>query len=112
MNKNIVICLFIIVAGLCSCKHMPTLPTTLFDEESYTISILQTDTAAHDTAYIYIDDLYSDSIPVNDTLTIAVAKIVKKFDQIELAYKLATKNHCLPVKVRTSRTNDTVFNYI
>lgn len=116
MNKKIILkyifSVTIAICGLCSCEHVPTLPLIVYDKKVANLNIIQADTAAHDSVYIHISNIYSKAFPINDTLTFSIPKIIKKLDQIELAYTLATQNNTLPIKVWTSRTNDTVFNYI
>lgn len=94
-----------------SCKHVPTLPVVEYNNNKSEIQIVQTDTAAHDSAYIAIGDIYSSVIPIKDTVTVSVIETIKKQNQLEVAYKLATHNNMLDVSIRTSRTNDTVFQY-
>lgn len=102
---------FIIVIGMCSCEHVPTLPTINYNTETQSLSIVQTDIAAHDTAYICISNLYNKVLPVKDTLRFLFPQITKQFDQIPFAYCLATNNNSLSIVVKTSRTSDTIFTY-
>ena len=57
-----------VIVGMCSCEHIPTLPTINYDTETQSLYIVQRDTAAHDTVYIYIKDLYNKKQPIKDTL--------------------------------------------
>ena len=95
----------------CTGKHNPTLPLIKYDQETNNLIIIQTDTAAHDTATIQIEGFYNQSIPVKDTVSLSIGKIVNNFDQIKFAYELATHDNSQSILVHTSRTNDTIYKY-
>lgn len=94
-----------------SCEHIPAMPVVEYDSDNSVIQIIQTDTAAHDSAFIIIGDLYKGVMPIKDTIRLSIEKIIKKLNQIEVAYKLATQDYQFDVSVRTTRTNDTTFLY-
>ncbi len=94
-----------------SCEHIPTKPIVEYDSDKSVIQIFQTDTAAHDSAFISIGSIYQSVIPIKDTVNISITGTIKKLNQIEVAYKLATNDNTFDVTVRTSRTNDTTFHY-
>jgi hypothetical protein len=82
-----------------------------YDSDNSVVQIIQTDTAAHDSAYIIIGDVYKEVVPIKDTIRLSVEKTLKNLNQIEVAYKLAKQNYIFDVSIRTTRTNDTVFQY-
>ena len=94
-----------------SCEHIPTEPIVKYNSDNAMIHIIQTDTAAHDSAFINIGDVYKEVMPIKDTIRLSVEKIMKKMNQIEVAYKLAKQNYMFDVSIRTTRTNDTIFQY-
>ena len=94
-----------------SCEHIPTKPIVEYDSDKSVIQIVQTDTAAHDSAFISIGSIYQSVIPIKDTVSLSITGTIKKLDQIEVAYKLATHDNTFDVTVRTSRTTDTTFQY-
>ena len=94
-----------------SCKHIPTKPLVEYDLEDTKILIIQTDTAAHDSAYISIGNVYKKVLPIKDTTNISVREALKSLNQIEVAYQLATQNYQFEINVHTTRTNDTTFIY-
>lgn len=102
---------------LCACEHVPQKPIVEYDTESSIINIVQMDTAAHDTAYIDIENLYHKVVPIKDTIKISAWNSLEKLyqsgelNQIELAYSLVKQGNKLNIKVRTTRTNDTIFLY-
>lgn len=95
----------------CSFENNPPLPTVMYDSETSELVIIQNDTAAHDTAYIEMEGLYENQIAIKDTIKLFFNKIVKDFEEIKYAYKLACNDNCLSLSIKTSRTNDTIFNY-
>lgn len=95
----------------CSTEHIPSLPVIHYNSEIAELLIVQTDTMAQDTAIINIEGFYSKNFPIKDTIVLDLNKIVRKFNQTEFAYKLATQNNKQEFSVQTSRTNDTVFTY-
>ena len=94
-----------------SCEHIPTKPLVEYDSEDTRISIIQTDTAAHDSAYISIGNLYKKVLPIKDTTNISVMEVLKTLNHIEVAYQLATQDYQLDISIHTTRTNDTTFIY-
>ena len=94
-----------------SCEHIPTKPIVEYDSDKSVIQIVQTDTAAHDSAFISIGSIYQSVIPIKDTVSLSITGTIKKLNQIEVAYKLATHDNTFDVTVRTSRTTDTTFQY-
>jgi len=94
-----------------SCEHIPTKPVVKYDSEKAMIQVIQTDTAAHDSAFISIGSIYQSVIPIKDTVSLSITGTIKNLNQIEVAYKLATHNNTFDVTVRTSRTSDTIFHY-
>lgn len=94
-----------------SCEHIPTRPIVEYDSEKAVIQVIQTDTAAHDSAFISIGSIYQSVIPIKDTVSLSITGTIKKLNQIEVAYKLATHDNTFDVTVRTSRTSDTIFHY-
>ena len=94
-----------------SCEHIPTKPIVEYDSDKSVIQIVQTDTAAHDSAFISIGGIYNSVIPIKDTVSLSITGTIKKLNQIEVAYKLATHDNTFDVTVRTSRTTDTTFQY-
>lgn len=95
----------------CSIEYVPSLPNIHYDSETAELLIIQTDTMARDTAIIIFEGFYNKSIPIKDTIALNLNKIVKRFDQVEFAYNLATQNNKIKFSVQTSRTTDTVFTY-
>lgn len=108
--SNISVLLLVVITNI-SCEHIPTKPIVEYDSDNSKIKIIQTDTAAHDSAYIFIDNIYQNVIPIKDTITISVENTIKKLNQVEVAYKLATQNNILNLSIRMNRTNDTTFQY-
>ena len=94
-----------------SCEHIPTRPIVEYDSDKAVIQVIQTDTAAHDSAFISIGSIYQSVIPIKDTVSLSITGTIKKLNQIEVAYKLATHDNTFDVTVRTSRTSDTIFHY-
>jgi len=94
-----------------SCEHIPTKPVVEYDPDNAIIKIVQTDTAAHDSAFIFIADMYREVVPIKDTIRLSVENTIKKQDLIEVAHKLAKQNNIFNVSIRTTRTSDTVFQY-
>ena len=94
-----------------SCEHIPTKPLVKYDSEDTSILIIQTDTAAHDSAYISIGNVYKTVLPIKDTINISIREALKTFNQIEVAYQLATQDYQFDINVHTTRTNDTTFLY-
>lgn len=94
-----------------SCEHIPTRPIVKYDSDKAVIQVIQTDTAAHDSAFISIGSIYQSVIPIKDTVSLSITGTIKKLNQIEVAYKLATHDNTFDVTVRTSRTSDTIFHY-
>ena len=74
-----------------SCEHIPTKPIVEYDSDKSVIQIVQTDTAAHDSAFISIGSIYQSVIPIKDTVSLSITGTIKKLNQIEVAYKLARK---------------------
>ena len=95
----------------CTFEHVPSLPIIKYDSETSQLLIIQTDTAARDTAIINFDGFYNKHFPIKDTITLSINKIVKEFNQIEFAYNLANHNNSQNFCVNTTRTNDTIFTY-
>lgn len=98
---------------LASCEYTPGLPIIMFNQGTNTISVVQTDTAAHDMAYLSIDGVYNDSLKIKDTLNITLKDIFNYVNDMDIAYMLSTKDNKLTINLKTTRTNDTtfVFNY-
>ena len=94
-----------------SCEHIPRRPVVEYDSDNAIIQIIQKDTAAHDSAFIIIGDVYKEVMPIKDTIRFFVEKTLKKLNQIEVAYKLTKQNLTFDVSIRTTRTNDTIFQY-
>lgn len=94
-----------------SCEHIPTRPVVEYDSDNAVIQIIQTDTAAHDSAFIIIGDVYKEFVPIKDTIRLSVEKTLKNLNQIEVAHKLAKQNYIFDVSIRTTRTDDTLFQY-
>ena len=94
-----------------SCEHIPSKPIVKYDSKESQICIIQTDTAAHDSAYISIGNLFNQVIPIKDTINISVGEVFKSLDQIKVAYQLATHEYKFDICIHTSRTNDTTFIY-
>jgi len=94
-----------------SCEHIPTKPLIEYDSEATRIRIIQTDTAAHDSAYISIGNVYKITLPIKDTISISVKEALKTSNHIKVAYQLATQDCQFDINVRTTRTNDTTFIY-
>jgi hypothetical protein len=94
-----------------SCEHIPTKPVVEYDSDNFVVQIIQTDTAAHDSAFIIIGDVYKEVVPIKDTIKFYVENTLKKLNQIEIAYKLAKRNYTFDISIRTTRTNDTLFQY-
>ena len=94
-----------------SCEHIPTKPIVEYDSDKSVIQIVQTDTAAHDSAFISIGSIYQSVIPIKDIVSLSITGTIKKLNQIEVAYKLATHDNTFDVTVRISRTTDTTFQY-
>ena len=72
-----------------SCEHIPTKPIVEYDSDKAVIQIIQTDTAAHDSAFITIGDVYEEVVSIKDTIWLSVENTLKKQNQIEIAHKLA-----------------------
>lgn len=96
---------------LCACEHVPQKPIVEYDTDSSIINIVQMDTAAHDTAYIDIENLCHKTLPIKDTVKLSILHSLKELNQIDVAYNLVKQNYKMKVRVRTTRTNDTVFQY-
>jgi len=94
-----------------SCEHIPTKPLVKYDSEDTSILIIQTDTAAHDSAYISIGNVYKTVLPIKDTTSLSVREALKTLNQIEVAYQLAKQDCHFDITVHTTRTNDTTFIY-
>ena len=94
-----------------SCEHIPTRPVVEYDSNNAVIQIIQTDTSAHDSAFISIGDVYKEVTPIKDTISISFENTIKKLNQIEVAHKLAKQNYILDVSIQTTRTSDTIFQY-
>lgn len=107
-----IIFVVIFLTTITSCNHTPpSKPIVEYDADYSKIQIIQTDTAAHDSAFVSIDKVYQGVFPIKDTITICVQEIIKKLNQVEIAYKLATQDKVFNVSVHTTRTNDTTFQY-
>lgn len=113
IGKNIYILstLSQILLLIVSCEHIPTKPLVEYDSERTSIRIIQTDTAAHDSAYISIGNVFNKILPIKDTISISVKEALKTLNQIEVAYQLAIQDCQFDINVHTSRTNDTTFIY-
>lgn len=94
-----------------SCEHIPTKPIVEYDSDKAVIQIIQTDTAAHDSAFITIGDVYEEVVSIKDTIWLSVENTLKKQNQIEIAHKLAKQNNTFNISIRTTRTSDTLFQY-
>lgn len=94
-----------------SCEHIPTKPLVKYDSEDTSIRIIQTDTAAHDSAYISIGNVYKTVLPIKDTTNLSIREVLKTLNQIEVAYQLAKQDCHFDITVHTTRTNDTTFIY-
>lgn len=94
-----------------SCEHIPALPIVEYDSNNAVIQIIQTDTAAHDSAVITIGDVYKEVLPIKGTIKLSIEKTLKKLNQIEVAYEMAKRSYIFDVSIRTTRTNDTLFQY-
>lgn len=103
--------LVFVIFGICSCEHIPTKPLVEYDPEDTMIRIVQTDTAAHDSVYISIGDIYKKVLPIIDTTTISVSEALESLNQVEVAYQLALQDNQFGITVHTTRTNDTTFIY-
>lgn len=104
--------LFVTLSNLVSCTPQePSAPLINYNANEQTIRIIQTDTAAHDTAFINILDMYNNKFPIKDTLNISPLKILQNVDQILFAYNIATHKGEIPIIIKTSRTCDTTFFY-
>ena len=57
-----------------SCEHIPTSPVVEYDSDNAVIQIIQTDTAAHDSAFIIIGDVYREVLPIKDTIRLSIEK--------------------------------------
>ncbi len=53
-----------------SCEHIPTRPIVEYDSDKAVIQVIQTDTAAHDSAFISIGSIYQSVIPIKDTVSL------------------------------------------
>lgn len=95
----------------CEHKHEPSHPKISFNKELSVIDIFQTDTLAKDTAYMSIDEFEIDSFVIKDSLSIKINSKMKRINQKVLAYRLATNNNELKIKIRTKRNLDTLFVY-
>ena len=94
-----------------SCEHIPIKPIVEYDSDKAVIQIIQTDTAAHDSAFITIGDVYEKVVSIKDTIWLSVENTLKKQNQIEIAHKLAKQNNTFNISIRTTRTSDTLFQY-
>lgn len=103
--------LMTILIANASCEHIPTSPVVEYDSDNAVIQIIQTDTAAHDSAFIIIGDVYREVLPIKDTIRLSIEKEIKKLNQIEVAYKLAKQNYIFDISIHTTRTSDTLFQY-
>lgn len=110
-NKYALGALSLVLVTNISCEHIPTKPIVEYDSDNSKIKIIQTDTAAHDSAYISIGNVYKKVLPVKDTINISVKEVLKSLNQIEVAYQLATQEYQFDINVHTTRTNDTTFIY-
>jgi hypothetical protein len=110
-NGYIIWVLLLIMLTNASCEHTPTRPVVEYDSKNAIIKIIQTDTAAHDSAYITIGDVYKEVMPIKDTIRLSVEKTLKELNQIEVAQKLVKQNYLFDVSIRTTRTDDTLFQY-
>lgn len=110
-DYNYSVWVLIMLITYTSCEHIPTKPIVEYDSDKSVIQIVQTDTAAHDSAFISIGSMYNSVIPIKDTVSLSITEIIRSFNQIEFAYKLATHDNTFDVTVRTSRTSDTTFQY-
>lgn len=111
LNCYYVIWVLLVLLTNASCEHIPSTPIVEYDSDNAVIQIIQTDTTAHDSAYINIGDVYKEVLPIKDTIKFSIEEALKKLSQIEVAYKLAKQNYIFDVAVRTTRTNDTLFQY-
>ena len=108
---GILILMLIMLIINASCEHIPTRPVVEYDSNNAVIQIIQTDTSAHDSAFISIGDVYKEVTPIKDTISISFENTIKKLNQIEVAHKLAKQNYILDVSIQTTRTSDTIFQY-
>ena len=110
-NKYALGALFFVLVINISCEHIPTKPIVEYDSDNSKVKVIQTDTAAHDSAYISIGNIYKKVLPIKDTINISVREALNSLNQIEVAYQLATQNYQFEINVHTTRTNDTTFIY-
>lgn len=110
-NKYALGALFFVLVINISCEHIPTKPIVEYDSDNSKVKVIQTDTAAHDSAYISIGNIYKKVLPIKDTINISVREALNSLNQIEVAYQLATQDYQFDINVHTTRTNDTTFIY-
>ena len=94
-----------------SCKHTPAIPNIQYDQDAAQLRIIQSDTSAHDSLFLDIDEACHHIVIIRDTIVYPLKEFIKGGDLYQIAYMLSTNNNTLQVKMRTSRTNDTLLQY-
>lgn len=110
-TKNLLLCLCTLFVFY-ACSFDPSLPVIKYNSEAEELVFIQTDTAAHDTAFISIKGIYEDTLPINDTIKLHIRDKIDDSNIINLAYNLATQNNKQDVSIRTTRTNDTIVTFV
>ena len=71
-----------------SCKHTPAIPNIQYDQDAAQLRIIQSDTSAHDSLFLDIDEACHHIVIIRDTIVYPLKEFIKGGDLYQIAYML------------------------
>lgn len=116
LSKFITYCLCGILIISCTSEnkseYIPELPSIHYNPTKQQLTFIKNDSSAYDTAFVEIEGVYKKKFLIDGSISLSIKELLKEQDEIKLAYSLYNHDNKLKIKASTSRTNDTIFNYI
>lgn len=100
-----------IVFTLLSCNswNRPLQPLVSLDDTGLKLFLIQTDTTAHDTAIVSLNNKLNKRVIIKDSIKLNLLELIKEVSAVECAYNLCLNNNLI-VNVKTQRGLDTTLN--